>query len=243
MAYIVNWRDQQPEVAHLSAIRWAGLKHHTATPPNAPPECLRLQKVQGIVRHLLQGRKTSDHHKHDNVEQAYYIISGQGEVLVGDKRYPVGPGDAVYFPAGIHHQMFNDHNDGWLEHIVLGMQISDADKGDCVICNWSQIPPESDGAGAIRWRQLTRQDQTPNGCFQALQYIDRETLQAGHQTRVQCEDDFERVYFILEGKGILLADEGEQTLTQGDLVHLPAQTTFTIKNVGDAWLSYMIVAG
>lgn len=243
MAYIVNWRDQQPEVAHLSAIRWPGMKHHTATPPHAPPECLRLQKLQGFVRHLLQGRKTSDHHKHDNVEQAYYIIEGEGEVLVGDKRYPVVPGDAVYLPPGIHHQMFNDRNDDWLEHIVLGMKVSNPAPKDCVICNWSQIPPDSDGAGAIRWRQLANEDQAPNGCMQAIKYIDRETLQAGHQTRVQCEDDYELIYYILDGQGVLSAEEGEQPITQGDLIHLPAQTTFTITNTKDTWLTYMIVAG
>lgn len=243
MAYIINWRDQQPEVAHMSAIRWAGLKHHTATPPNAPAACLRFQNLQGFVRHLLQGRKTSDHHKHDNMEQAYYIIKGQGEVLVGDKRYPVVPGDAVYLPAGIHHQMFNDMHDEWLEHIVLGMKIAD-DGGDaCVISNWSKIAPQSDGAGAIRWRQLTRQEQTPNGSFHSIQYLDRETVQAGHQTRIQCEDDFEQAYYILEGNGILMADEGEQKITEGDLIHLPAQTTYSIINPTNTWLTYMIVAG
>jgi mannose-6-phosphate isomerase-like protein (cupin superfamily) len=242
MAYIVNWRDQQPEVAHLSAIRWPGLKHHTAAAAHSPKECLRMQNLQGIVRHLLQGRKTSDHHKHDNIEQAYYIISGSGQVLVGEKRYPVVPGDAVYLPPGLHHQMFNDTNDDWLEHLVLGMKTSDGIKGECVICNVSDVTPQSDGAGGNRWRQLTRQDDGPNGCFHAIHYIDRESLQAGHQTRVQNEDDFELVYYMLEGEGVLILDDEEQALRPGDLVHLPVQTTHRIRNSGKTFLKYVIVA-
>jgi len=241
MAYIVNWRDQQPEVAHLSAIRWPGLKHHTANPPNAPKECLRMQNLQGMVRHLLQGRKTSDHHKHNDVEQAYYIISGKGEVLVGEQRFPVVPGDAVYLPAGIHHQMFNDMHDKWLEHLVLGMKISDEGGGECVISNWSNVSPKIQENGAVTWRQLSHQNESTNGCFHAITAIDRETIQPGHKVQVTWSDQKERVYYVLQGKGILTADKGEQSFTDGDLLHITTQKNYTIQNTSDTWLTYVIV--
>ena len=67
MAYIKNWRDQQPEVAHLSAIRWPGLRQRNATPKHGEDDSPQLHNIQGIVKHGLQGRKTSDHHKHQQV--------------------------------------------------------------------------------------------------------------------------------------------------------------------------------
>ena len=39
------------------------------------------QVLSGFARHALQGRKTSDYHKHENKEQDYYVLSGRGEVL------------------------------------------------------------------------------------------------------------------------------------------------------------------
>ena len=33
-----------------------------------------LEQLGGFARHALQGRKTSDHHKHENLEQVYYIL-------------------------------------------------------------------------------------------------------------------------------------------------------------------------
>ena len=175
MAHIRNWRDQQPEVAHLSAIRWPGLKNKNATPKRADEDAHRLHHLQGMVKHALQGRKTSDHHKHAQVEQAYYILSGNGEVLVGEDRFPVRPGDAVYLPADIHHQMFNDMNDDWLEHLVLGKNIDAAPGGACVIRNWEDVLPVSDGKGAIRWHQLGPVAEE-NGCLKSIVFIDREAV-------------------------------------------------------------------
>ena len=46
-------------------------------------------------------------------------------MLFEDKRYPVGDGDAIYLPSGIHHQMFNTMNEEWLEHHVISMGVAE----------------------------------------------------------------------------------------------------------------------
>ena len=228
MAYIKNWRDQQPEVAHLSAIRWPGLRQRNATPKHGEDDSPQLYNIQGIVKHGLQGRKTSDHHKHPQMEQAYYIISGSGEVLVGEDRFSVRPGDAVYLPADIYHQMFNDMNDEWLEHLVLSKNI-DADPG-------------GDGAGAIRWHQLGPVGEENTGCLKSIAFIDREAVQPGQQSIARCYDDIELGFWILENHGTLVTSEGEQHITEGDVVHLPPGTSHHIENPHSEWLSYMIIA-
>lgn len=242
MAHIRNWRDQQPEVAHLSAIRWPGLKSRNAGPNRRDEDAHQLHHLQGIVKHALQGRKTSDHHKHAQVEQAYYILSGSGEVLVGEGRFPVRAGDAVYLPADIHHQMFNDMNDDWLEHLVLGKNIDTAPGGACVIRNWEDVLPVSDGAGAIRWHQLGPVG-TEDGCLKSIAFIDREAIQPGHQSIARRYDEVELGLWIIENKGVLITPDGEQPITEGDAVHLPPGTPYHIQNPHGEWLTYMIIAG
>ena len=137
MAYIKNWRDVQPNIAHLSAVHWGGLR---AVERGSDDDRDRLERLTGFARHALQGRKTSDHHKHENLEQVYYILGGRGEVLFDDKRYPAECGDAIYLPSGIHHQMFNTMNEAWLEHHVISMRV-DGNRGKFTIRNWSHVPP------------------------------------------------------------------------------------------------------
>ena len=94
MVMIRNWREVQPNIAHLSAIHWGGLRRAEKAGDADDRNCL--QRLDGFARHALQGCKTSDHHRHENLEQVYYVLSGGGEVLFGEERYPVREGDAVY---------------------------------------------------------------------------------------------------------------------------------------------------
>ena len=152
MLYVRNWRDVQPKIAHLSAVHWGGLRSRDDDDPDPDDDRDRLERLGGFARHALQGRKTSDHHQHENLEQVYYVLSGAGEVLFDDRRYAVGTGDAIYLPAGIHHQMFNDDNEAWLEHHVISQRV-EGNGGTFAVRPWRQASPEGDGAGGIRWRQ------------------------------------------------------------------------------------------
>ena len=142
MTYLKNWRDIQPQVYHLSAVVWGGWfqQEEEGEEEEASPQVL-----SGFARHALQGRKTSDYHKHENMEQVYYVLSGRGEVLYEDTRYAVEEGDAVYLPSGTHHQMFNDEED-WLEHHVISMKVQ-SDGGEFAIRNWRQVAPQGTVAG------------------------------------------------------------------------------------------------
>ena len=49
-------------------------------------------------------------HSHDDMEEVYYIMSGEGEMVVGEDRYPVKQGDALYVPPGEFHTTFQKGN-------------------------------------------------------------------------------------------------------------------------------------
>ena len=72
LPYVKNWRDVQPDISHLSAVHWGGLR--SAAEIDSEDDRDRLSRLGGFARHALQGRKTSDHHKHERKEQVYYIF-------------------------------------------------------------------------------------------------------------------------------------------------------------------------
>ena len=239
MAYIGNWRDFQPEIAHLSAVHWGGLRTRGG---GSSDERDCLEQLGGFARHALQGRKTSDYHKHENTEQVYYILNGSGEVLFDNKRYLVKSGDAIYLPSGEYHQMFNDMNETWLEHHVISMSV-EGNGGKFTIRNWNQVPPHGDGVGAIRWRQLGYKGAEEINCLRGMCFIDREAVQPDNEAIERYYEDIEQVYYVLENRGILQSNGEKQEMTEGDMVHIPMGMPYKILNPYQEWLSCLIIAG
>lgn len=134
---ILNWRDVAPRVGHDNAIVWrllspalsaaasgqaaAGAAAGAGGAASDATACL--QRITGISRHALQGRKQSDHHVHQDAEQIYCILRGNGALLVDGERYPVREGDVVYLPAGVHHQAVNETDD-WMEHLIITARLA-----------------------------------------------------------------------------------------------------------------------
>jgi quercetin dioxygenase-like cupin family protein len=46
-------------------------------------------------------------HKHEQKEQLFYVVAGQGSVKIGDDVFPAKPGDLFYVPANVIHQTIN----------------------------------------------------------------------------------------------------------------------------------------
>ena len=238
MAYSINWRDAQPKIAHLSAVHWGGLRDKQRD--DDPDGRNRLVALGGFARHALQGRKTSDHHKHENLEQVYYILSGAGEVLFDEQRFPVREGDAVYLPAGIYHQMFNDMNDDWLVHHVISQEV-EGPGGDFAISHWSDVRPESDGSGAVRWRQFGQLGEGGIGLLRSMRGIERESVQPGGRSAERCQP-YEQVFYGLENGAVLVDADGRQSFVEGDMVHVPAEHAYHVVNEGETWMSYLIMS-
>ena len=99
-----------------------------------------------------------------------------------------------------------------------------------------------DGAGAVRWHQLGLVGEEGVGFAQRLRCIDREAVQPRGQTVERCSEELEQVYYVLENSGVLESDGDEQEIREGDMIHLPPGTRYTIRNLHTEWLSYLIMA-
>lgn len=53
---------------------------------------------------------TNQLHDHDDQEQIYFILEGEGTMVVGDEKEKVKQGDAIYLPVGLPHGLNNDSN-------------------------------------------------------------------------------------------------------------------------------------
>jgi len=42
-------------------------------------------------------------HRHDDMEQVYYVVEGRGTLTVNGEQHPIQPGDAVLIPASAPH--------------------------------------------------------------------------------------------------------------------------------------------
>mgnify|MGYP000241763925 CR=1 FL=1 len=58
------------------------------------------ERTQLCVIHLEPGEKTD--HSHPQ-EQIGYILSGEVEVMIGEERKSLGPGEGYYIPGGVRH--------------------------------------------------------------------------------------------------------------------------------------------
>ncbi|MBW1998299.1 MAG: cupin domain-containing protein [Deltaproteobacteria bacterium] len=68
-----------------------------------------LKEIGFLAIAKLEKGKTLEAHV-DPMEEIYFLLSGQGEMRVDDETRQVGPGDAIWIPAGSIHSLTN-HGD------------------------------------------------------------------------------------------------------------------------------------
>lgn len=56
---------------------------------------------------ILHPGKATTGHSHSDVEEVYYYVQGEGEVLLGRNRHKVKPGDVLLIPMAAFHRVYN----------------------------------------------------------------------------------------------------------------------------------------
>lgn len=56
---------------------------------------------------FLRANQHTTGHKHEGQEEVYMFISGEGEMLIDDNRFPVKEGDCVLIEDGEFHRVYN----------------------------------------------------------------------------------------------------------------------------------------
>lgn len=66
-----------------------------------------LKAFRGVTRLTVPPGETNLMYNHAKEEQIYIVLSGSGEIQVGEERAPATPGDVIYLPANVPHGFFN----------------------------------------------------------------------------------------------------------------------------------------
>lgn len=53
---------------------------------------------------------TTTGHTHDDREEVYFVISGEGIMVIGEEQFAIKPGDGLYVPPGIFHTTLQTGN-------------------------------------------------------------------------------------------------------------------------------------
>ena len=53
---------------------------------------------------------TTTGHAHDDMEEVYFVISGEGFMVIGDEQFEIKPGDGLYVPPGMFHTTLQKGN-------------------------------------------------------------------------------------------------------------------------------------
>ena len=100
---------------------------------------------------LAPGKRAFPRHSHRVNEEMFFILEGEGEVRIGDQRYPVKRGDVIACPPGgpeTAHQIANTSKTAELKFLAVSTRISPEicdypDSGKHGI--YAEFPPGPDG--------------------------------------------------------------------------------------------------
>ncbi len=59
------------------------------------------------ITDVLPGALCSPGHMHTECEEVIFILSGQGEIKIGEEIFPLKVGDAIHLPTGVPHLIRN----------------------------------------------------------------------------------------------------------------------------------------
>ncbi|MDN5276196.1 MAG: hypothetical protein PWR01_161 [Clostridiales bacterium] len=111
MKYVVNVQSKQPDVdprslrARVKDRDKAVLRdtYFLIDPEESPSRRLKMGYT------IIYPTGTTTGHSHDE-EEVYYVISGEGVMVVGEDEFPIKAGDALYVPPREFHTTYQRGN-------------------------------------------------------------------------------------------------------------------------------------
>lgn len=112
MRFVVNVQDKQPDEdprslrAHVRDREKAILRdtYFLVSPGQSPSQRLTM----GCTTIYPTGTTTG--HSHDDMEEVYFVVSGEGVMVVGEDTFDIRAGDGLYVPPGVFHTTFQRGN-------------------------------------------------------------------------------------------------------------------------------------
>ena len=88
---------------------------------------LGAQKLGYNLTVVPPGKRAFPLHSHHANEEMFFVVEGEGELRVGEARYPIRSGDVIACPPGgpeTAHQIINTSRSAELKYLAVGTRIS-----------------------------------------------------------------------------------------------------------------------
>jgi len=70
---------------------------------------------------LYEPGQTTPEHKHSNIDEVFYVISGEGTIKINNDEYVISEKDIILSPKGETHGFYNTSSSNW---VVLQIKIA-----------------------------------------------------------------------------------------------------------------------
>ena len=208
-------------------------------------------------------------HKHDEKEQIFYITSGTGQVVVGNKKFEVKSGDLIHIPVGVVHQtiargsealcymLFNifitqekEGHASFAEHIekVKNIRKKQAESGQALVDGAEQSPAALMPGKFIA--DIYNGTIFDFGSNDTILLLDRTETAKSECVVVQwppasrgamvAHQEKEQVYFILSGRGRVNIGEETEYVEPGNLLYVPRRVPHTTETEAEK-LTYLCI--
>lgn len=189
-------------------------------------------KISIAFEELAEGGKSPIHY-HKEASECQFVLEGEGQLKVGNKKVKITPGDLVKIPAGESHCTSNKGSvplkllcllaKAWtFEDTVFEEKVSE-NTGEIYIRREEGCSEIHDNPGERIYELVGRK----NGEFDKFS-IAIVKIDVDHFSERHYHKKAEESYLILKGEGRIVVDEEEWTLTPGDFVRIEAKKVHQI---------------
>ncbi len=161
-------------------------------------------------------------------EETLFVLEGRGTIQVGAETYELEPEVGLYLPPG---STFELHNPGPEPLRVVAVRVPDPEPGSnghgatrATVCRLADR--ESEAATAEREFRIVADPSS--GLRSATHFV-------GYIPTARAPDHFhayDEVIYVLDGEGVMHADQVQQPLAAGSCIQLPARTVHCLENTG-----------
>jgi len=209
-------------------------------------------------------------HRHGQKEQIFFVVSGAGEITVGDETFDGNPQDLFYVPSGVTHQtnstgeeplrylLFNAFTNFEKEgHASFAEHIAKVKETRRKQADTQQADVASAGEGAAQKKKgkyvkgISGGKRSDSSYGSTTLLLDRSETQRCEATVVSLSaenkqasathEDQEQTWFVLSGAGaVTVGDETEQ-VKEGNVLFVPRNTQH-FAEAGPEGLNYLCLA-
>lgn len=220
-----NWINSPSRVTHGYMIE--RVIFTKIDPQNPGKEGAVMRHIDSFSRAYLEPRCTSLSTAHDNIQEVFYIVSGEGFFTAGNKDRFVREGDCIIVPPGVGHTMKNT-SDAPLEFLILvesvpeGVEMSK----EATFSNYRESP-----IGRGHWNHLVHTIYgKDNGLVKlnSVLIVGMEPMQVadthGHHDRM------DEIWYMVRGNGLHVVNQEVWRQKPGDAIQVATSTGHCLIN-------------